>query len=141
MSKQDYVAMAEKVQLHDKLEQFTMGDLERIIGWVGDESIINDFKFWHFSFDGGTVPYPKLGMTIKVNTLEGINLILDEWINGNTCNDIAKGMFTNPESLRKAVKRAMKVARRRMMAISHQNQKVDEHWKRVIENFKVKEGK
>ena len=31
MNKPDYIAMAKKVQLHDKLEQFTMDDLERIL--------------------------------------------------------------------------------------------------------------
>ena len=133
---EDYREMADKVQLHNSLEKFTMDDLEQIIRWVGDDSVINDFKFWDFRFSVEDRWYPKLGLYIKVNAPDGITCILEEWVTGNACNTIARGMFTNPQSLRKAVKKVMKIARRKMDASRHKSIESQKRWRTIRSNFK-----
>ena len=140
MNKEDYVAMVKKVQLHDKLEQFTMDDLERILGWVGDEAIEYSYKHWRFSFDGGIRRYPFLEMSIILNPPNGLSLVFTEYRSEHRRHEHIRGTFTTPASLRDAVNRAMKIAQRAIARIHYENQKVEEHWKQVIGNFKVKEG-
>ena len=137
MDKEDYVAMVKKVQLHDKLGEFRIDDLERIIGWVGDESIEDSYKYWRFSFDNRIRRYPFLEMSIKVNPPNGICLVFTEYRSEHKRHEHIRGTFTTPTSLREAVNRAMMIAMGKIAVIHHQNQNVDEHWKQVIGNFKV----
>jgi len=135
MVEQSYQKLAEMVRLNEEFEKFTMSDLEKIIGWIGDPNIPSNLKGWMFTSGGNLKEYPVAHLSIRASFPKGVSVIFEKWDDGNNPKQLSHGVLTSPDSLRRVMPKILKQAKRIMDKRTERLRKEKEHWEAVMRNF------
>jgi hypothetical protein len=135
MAEQNYVEMAKMMELGHELEKFTMDDLEKILGWVGNPNICNGLKYWYFESGGPLKVYPKAHLSISFSRLGGVRVRFEKWTGGMSPHVLLDSSYANPESVRQIMSKVLKKAKRIMGELSDKLDRENRRANEIALNF------